>query len=82
MVNHNPNISIIFIVYAEIYILTSHTIAANAKRHDMERFSLSPVVVQANYRSTLDSPHKGPEMSSFDIFFIVGLNNRLNKKSR
>ena len=46
------------------------------------RFPYYGPFVRGIHRSPVDSPHKGPVMRSFDVFFDVRLNKRLSKQSR
>ena len=38
-------------------------------------------IARGIHRWPMDSPHKGPVMKSFDVFFVVSLNKLLNKLS-
>ena len=47
-------------------------------RHGFETISALLALCVGNPPDTSGFPHKGPVMRSFDMFFVVGLNNLLN----
>ena len=50
-------------------------------RHQMETFSALLAIWTGNSQVTGEFPSQRPVMRSFDVFFDLSLNNRLNKQS-